>query len=48
MGVKLGPMGYLFMKKKKIQNKNLQNYSNIYTPQTDASWGGGGYSHCAF
>jgi len=23
MGMKLGPMGYLFMKKKKVQNKNL-------------------------
>ena len=32
MGVKLGPLGYLFMKKKKVQNKNLQNYSNIYNP----------------
>ena len=25
-------MGYLFMKKKKVKNKNLHNYSNIYTP----------------
>ena len=31
MGVKLGPIGYLFMKKK-VQNKNLHNYSYIYTP----------------
>ena len=25
-------MGYLFMKKKKVQNKNLHNYSKIATP----------------
>ena len=49
--VKQGPMGYLFIKEiKKVQNKNLHNYSNIPTPllyQTDASCGGGGDSHCA-
>ena len=28
----IGPMGNLFMKEKKVQNKNLHNYSNISTP----------------
>ena len=31
-GVKPGSKGYQFMKKEKIQNKNLHNYSTIYTP----------------
>ena len=50
-GVKLGLMGYLFMKKKKVQNKNLHNYINISTPYytrlAQVGVEGDRYSHCA-
>ena len=45
MGVKLGPMEYLFLKKYKVRNIYLHNYSHPQYYQTDACWDGGG--HCS-